>query len=76
MLHGAPESGPAARSGSGRAAPALELARLTAIARSLTARGLPAGRLSVGVEPGRPERVRFVLQLDFAGLNTPGTGGG
>jgi len=54
----------------------LELARLGAIARSLTARGLPAQRFSVGVEPGAPERVRFVLQLDAVALDGPARDGG
>ena len=76
VLHGVAEGGPAARPGLGRTAPALELARLDALARSLTARGLPARRFAVGVEPGAPERVRFVLQLDAAALGGPGKGGG
>ena len=76
VLHGVPEDGPAVRPGLVRTAPVLEPARLGALARSLTARGLPAQRFSVGVEPGAPERVRFVLQLDAAALGGPGKGGG
>jgi len=65
VLHGVAGRG----LGPGGSMPTLELERLGALAGALTARGLPARRFSIGVEPGAPKRVRFVLQLDAAALD-------
>ena len=42
---------------------ALEPRRLGALARTLVARGLPAGNLSVGLRPGAASSVSFVLRV-------------
>ncbi len=71
VVHGVPRDA----LGRGRPGPTLEFERLESLANTLAARGLPARRFSVGVEPGAPERVRFVLQLDAAAVDDGGPEG-
>ncbi len=45
----------------------LVVRRLDSLATALVARGLPAGRLSVGIQPGRARVVSFVLRVGATG---------
>ncbi len=55
VFHGMPDGGDA---------DSLEMRRLGALARTLVGRGLPAERLSVGLDPGAARKVRFVLRVE------------
>ncbi len=55
------------------AAPAesLEIGRMGALARAFSRRGVPAGKLSIGVLPGRPGTAVIVVQVYDARRRAP-----
>jgi hypothetical protein len=69
LLHGVP-AGDMARLAAAPAE-ALEVGRMGALVRTLVRRGVPAGKLSIGVLPGLPGKVRLVIQAYDAPLRTP-----
>ena len=72
LLHGAAADGLAAPS----AAPGgtLEMRRLGALVRLLVRLGVPARKLSIGLLPGRPGKVRLVVQAYNGPLASPDFG--
>lgn len=61
VLHGAPAGGGIALAEAG--VESLEVRRTSVLVRDLIERGVPAERLSVGIVPGRPGKLRFVVRI-------------